>query len=212
MITSLLESTEFQKLEKEYKFLSRAREKLDELPALPYIILDVETTGLDPQKHELTEIAALKIEKQEIVDVFNTLIKPKQKISYKITQLTGITEEMVSGQPSFSDIVPKFLQYVKGYNLVAHNAEFDLSFIRHHLSLNKKEINNPVLCSLKLSRFLLKTHNHKLHTVAGHFGITAQNRHRALGDVETLYQAWFKLLELAKTKNIYDLEELRKIC
>lgn len=213
MIADLLSNPEFQKLEKEYKFLRHAREKVNELENHPYIILDIETTGLDPTKHEITEIAALKIKNKEVVDVFNTLVKPRQKISYQITQLTGITDEMVEDKPPFSDIIPMFLSYIKGHYLVAHNADFDIPFIRHHLKLNKKDLDNQILCSLKISRlFLPQIHNHKLHTVAKHFGVSAQNRHRALGDVETLYQFWFNLLELSKKKDIYDLEDLLKIC
>ncbi|NQU16547.1 MAG: 3'-5' exonuclease [Candidatus Saganbacteria bacterium] len=213
MIADLLSNPEFQRLEKEYKFLSRARAKVTELENFPYIVLDIETTGLEPAKHEITEIAALKIEKKEVVDIFNTLIKPKQKIPYQITQLTGITQEMVDDKPSFKEIIPQFLTFIKGFNLVAHNSAFDIPFIKHHLGLNDKTLDNKTLCSLKISRlFLPQLRNHKLNTVAEHFGITAKNRHRAMGDVEATFQLWFKLLELSKKKNIYDLDDLLKIC
>ena len=113
MIADLLSNSEFHRLEKEYKFLRNSRKKVSRLDNHPYIILDIATTEIKPESKELTENEALKIEKKEVVDFYNTLIKPRQKNSYQITQLTGITDEMVADKPSFADIVPKLLSYIK---------------------------------------------------------------------------------------------------
>lgn len=206
---SLLEDQEFNRLEKIYPFLSRAREQFHGLENENYVIIDIETTGLDYTKTEIIEIAALKIEKGEAKDVFNTLLSPSVSISPEIERLTGINDDMVSGQPKISEITPKLISFIHGSILVAHNSDFDIPFLKHHLN-NKFE--NQIACTLKTSRFTLPNlTNHKLHTVAAHFGIAAENRHRALGDVETTFQVWFKLIPLLRDKGIYNKEDLNKI-
>ncbi len=208
MIRDLLGDKQFQNLSKEYKFLARARgESLD---TLDYVVFDIETTGLDPTVNEITEIGALKLKGLEVVDMFSSLIKPKNPIPPEITDLTGIDNNMVAAAPPIEEVLPKFIGFAGAATLIAHNADFDLSFIKHHYKqLTNKEINNSVLCTLKLSRYLLSNlMNHKLHTVASHFGFTVQNRHRAMGDVELTYQVWLKFVDLLKEKGIRSKKEL----
>ena len=173
MISDLLESEMFKKLESEYKFLSRAREQLHQLENDEYVILDTETTGLEPQNSELIEIAAVKVKNREIENVFNRLIRPKLPIPEKITQITGITNEIVDEAPALEEITAEFLEFIQGGTLVMHNAEFDLSFINHHIFLPRKmELGNAHICTLKVSRFVLPhLQNHKLGTLAKHFEI-----------------------------------------
>jgi len=202
MITDLLRDNQFQELEKEYKFLSRARG--EDLASLEYVILDIETTGLEPTTSEITEIGAFKIVNQEIKDIFSSLIKPKAPISAEITRITGIDDEMVKDAPSAEAVLLKFLEFINSSTLIAHNAEFDLPFIKHHAKkLLNKEIENKIACTLKISRRLLPNlANHKLHTVAEHFGAASENRHRAIGDVELTFQVWLNFIKLLKEKNI----------
>lgn len=202
MIAELLKDQQFQELEKEYKFLSRARGEL--LENLEYVILDIETTGLEPTLNEITEIGALKIENKEVKNIFSSLIKPKTPVSLEITRLTGIDNEMVKDSPAVELVLPKFLDFIGSAILVVHNAEFDISFLKHHLkkALNK-EIQNQIACTLKISRYLLPNLvNHKLHTVAAHFELSAENRHRAIGDVELTYQVWLNFINLLKEKGL----------
>ena len=208
MIHDLINNKQFRELEKEYKFLSRARGKA--LEALEYVILDVETTGLEPTQHELTEIGALKIQGEEIKEIFSTLIQPRIPIPPEITQFTGIDDEMVKHSPSAAEVLPKFIEFIDGSILIAHNAEFDLAFIKQNLKqVSDKELSNDVICTVKLARHLLPNlENYKLHTVANHFGIPVKNRHRAMGDAEATFQIWIKFMALLKEKGIGNQRDL----
>ncbi|OGC09318.1 hypothetical protein A3F86_00500 [candidate division WOR-1 bacterium RIFCSPLOWO2_12_FULL_45_9] len=210
MIAELLRDRQFQELEKEYKFLSRARgETID---SLDYVILDLETTGLEPTIHEITEIGAIKTKGTEITDLYSTLIKPKEKITPEITRLTGIDNDMVADAPSLETSLPKFLDYIGDAVLIAHNADFDVAFLKAQIKRfnNQQELTNAVLCSVKLSRLLLPgLANYKLHTVAAHLGFKVEKRHRAIGDVELTYQIWAKFLPMLKDKGIKTLKELQ---
>jgi len=191
----LLEDREFQRLEKLFPFLSRAREHIVQLEKEKYVIVDIETTGLDPSI-------------KEIKDIFNHLINPKSQISPQIEQLTGINQEMVAEHPKIEEIAPKFLSFIEDDMLVAHNTDFDIPFLKHH---SKKKFSNILICTLKLSRkYLINLSNHKLHTVASYFGIKGLNQHRALGDVETTYQLWMKMIPFLRDKGIYTKEDLQK--
>jgi DNA polymerase-3 subunit alpha (Gram-positive type) len=211
MIADLLRDKEFNELEKEYKFLSRARG--DGLEKLEFVIFDCETTGLEPDQAELTEIGAFKVLKNEVSSIFSSLIKTKNPIPPEITQLTGIDDTMVKDFPPAKEIIQKFLEFIGDSILIAHNADFDMAFLRHHAKqLLNVEIKNDVICTVKLARFLLpQLPNHKLHTVGEHFKLKTDNRHRAIGDVELTYMIWQKFVPLLKAKNIntkHDLDSL----
>ena len=212
MISDLLNNPEFQKLEKEYKFLSRAREHIYQLERERFVILDTETTGLEPDDCEIIEIAAMKVDNGEIKDIFNQLLKPEHPISEEITRITGITNELVEGCPALQDVTAKFLKFIEGSTLIMHNAEFDLGFINKKIfAPRKRELKNNIICTLKVSRFLMPQFaSHKLSKLAAHFKIQADNSHRALGDVETTYQVWRKFIPMLREKGIYTLEDLRK--
>lgn len=208
MIADLFKDNQFKELEKEYKFLSRARgETLDNSD---YVIFDIETTGLEPTTNEITEIGALKIQGTELKNMFSSLIKPKKPISAEITRLTGIDDKMVKDAPTINTVLPQFMDFIGNSVLIAHNADFDVSFIKEQLKkLNNEELPNSVLCTVKLSRFLLpQLRNHKLHTVAAHFCFKVENRHRAIGDAELTFQVWTKFLPLLKEKKINSKGEL----
>ena len=216
MTADLTRDEEFLKLEKEYKFLSRARQSIAPetmgLGMLAYTIVDIETTGLEPTIHEITEIGAIKVLASRGIEKFEQLIKPARPISDEITRLTGITNEMVADKPSLETVLPKFLAFIDDSVLVAHNTEFDLAFLKHHAykALNR-EIKNPSVCTVLVSRVLLPhLENHKLHTVAAYFDIQIENRHRAMGDAELTLQTWLKMMELLKEKNVNTLTDLNK--
>lgn len=208
MIADLLRDKQFQELEKEYKFLGRARgETLDKLE---YVIFDIETTGLEPTQHEITEIGALKTRGKDLQSVFSSLIRTNFPISAEITSLTGIDNEMVKDSPPLKKVLPEFMRFIGDSILVAHNADFDVSFIRQNLKKHlDKELMNSIICTVKLSRYLLpKLENHKLHTVARHLGIPVMNRHRAVGDAEATFQVWLKFIDLLREKRVNSKREL----
>lgn len=211
MIRDLVNDHQFIELEKEYKFLSRARG--EGLASLPVVVVDVETTGLDFSQHELIEIGAFKLQGKEIAGVFSSLIKPKSIITPEITRLTGIDNEMVNESPAAAEILTKFMDFAGSSVLIAHNVDFDIPFLKHHFQqLLKKDLSNETICTLKLSRYLLPNLvNHKLHTVASHFNLPIANRHRAIGDVELTYQVWLQFVQVLQGKGItrkVDLDSL----
>lgn len=211
---TFLLSEEFNKLEVEYPFLRRAREHVFGLRALEYVIVDIETTGLLPAANEITEVAALRVEKGEIRDVYASLIKINCPLPEEIKKLTGITDEMLreSGGDK-GKVLKDFLGFVKETPLIAHNVEFDIPFLNQHLKEGlAKSLNNPLICTLKLSRKLLPgLSSHKLGSVAEYFKIPTPLTHRAPGDVEITYQLWLKLIELLERQGISKLEDVLKI-
>lgn len=208
MIADLLRDKQYQELEKEYKFLSRARGEsiLDQ----PCVIFDIETTGLEPTINEITEIGALLVKGETLQDMFSSLIKPNATISAEITRLTGIDDNMVKDAPAIEKVLPQFIEFIGTLPLIAHNADFDTAFIKDKWrKIKHAELNNSVICTVKLCRYLLpQLPNHKLHTVAKHFGLEVVNRHRAVGDAELTFQVWIKLLPLMKAKGLNSQREL----
>ena len=206
------ETEEFKKLEGEFPLLRRAREHFSGLKSLSCVIVDTETTGLEPQTNEIIEIAGLKIVNGQIDEPFNTLIKIGSPLPPEIVRLTGITDEMLKEGEQKNFVFQRFLDFVGDLPLIAHNVEFDLPFIQRHLELTLgKKLNNPTICTLKLARNLLPgLPSHKLAKAAQHFNIPTPNTHRALGDVEITYQLWLKLAEHLEKDGIHSLEDLLK--
>jgi DNA polymerase-3 subunit alpha (Gram-positive type) len=209
-MTDLLKDEQFLKLEKEFKFLSRARSHHGELEKLSYVVFDIETTGLNPETDEIIEIGAIKLENKELKDIFNKLVRPVKSVPQNITELTGITQEMLNDEMPIKPVISQFSNYIGSSVLVAHNADFDISFIKNNLkkSLNK-DLNNTVVCTVLVARDLLPNlENHKLPTVAKYFGLEMANRHRAIGDCELTFQIWLKFIDKLKGKNIISKTDL----
>lgn len=210
---SFLQSDEFIKLESEYPLLKRAREQFLGLRGISGVVVDIETTGLEPEHGEITEVAALKIERGEIIDVFSSLIRIMGEVPDEVVKLTGITPKMLDEEgKEKAQVLAKLFEFVKNSPLIVHNVEFDVPFINYHLwkTLGKK-LESPQICTLKLSRKLLPgLPSHKLGKVAEHFKISTPLTHRAPGDVEITFQIWLKLIELLERQGIYNIEKLLK--
>lgn len=169
-------------------------------------VIDIETTGLDPQSDDIIEIAAVKIENGAITSKYQTLVKPEKAVPFYISQLTGITDDMLSSAPQIEHILEEFLAFIKNSALCAHNAPFDIGFINQKLILhNKWQLNNPIIDTLPLSRLLFPNLlNHQLETIAELFNIESKRHHRALDDAQAtayiLLSFWQLLLSMDKTR------------
>ena len=119
-----------------------------------FTVFDIETTGLSSTKDKITEIGAVKIRNGEIIDYFSSLINPEVPIPANIQELTGITDEMVKDAPTIDTVLPKFLDFVGNSVIVAHNANFDVAFIRNAAKNMSLSVNNTILDTLELSRLL----------------------------------------------------------
>ena len=161
-----------------------------------YIVLDIETTGLFYKTEKITEIGAVKVKDGEIIDTFETFVNPEIPIPQRIVELTGITDDMVKDAETIDKVMPKFLEFIGNLKLVAHNADFDVGFLKYNAENLGLEMNNDYIDSLALSRQLFpEFKKHKLGILAEKFGINVENAHRALDDVKTLFKVFLKLLE-----------------
>lgn len=177
-----------------------------------YIVFDTETTGLNAAENTLIEIAAVKMKGMEIIEEWTTLIDPEVEISAKITELTGITNDMVKGQPKLAEALPKFREFVQDAVLVAHNAEFDLGFISVCASrIGMPEWNNPVMDTLPLARKLYPSEkNYKLKTLTHKFSVDLINAHRALDDTVATARVFQFMLKDLKERGIEQLSQLNE--
>ena len=175
----------------------------------PFIVLDIETTGLNAATDKITEIGAVKILNKEIIDSFHTFVNPGIPIPPKITELTGITNDMVKEAPSTEDALTKFMHFCGNNALVAHNAPFDIGFIREEAKSIGWDINNPIVDTLTLSRELLKDlKNHKLDTLAKHLGVSLKNHHRASDDARATGEIFIKLIDMLEARGIKTLSDI----
>ena len=159
-----------------------------------FICFDIETTGLSATRDKITEIGAVKVENGIITDKFSTFVNPEMPIPQKITQLTGITDEMVKDAPSQSEAVSAFLEFAGDNVLVAHNAPFDTSFIAKACEDMGREYNYTSIDTVAISRAILTDiKNCKLDTVAKFLRLGEFNHHRATDDAEMLAKIFITL-------------------
>ncbi len=167
-----------------------------ELTEKEYVVFDLETTGLDLMNNGITEIGAVKIIGGKVKEQFTTLIKPDYPITEEIVKITGITEEMVKDAPKISVVIPDFMKFIDGAVLVAHNAEFDVKFIKRFAGAEEYEVKNKVIDTVEVARATLpQLRRHDLHTIAEHFGIVFRH-HRALSDAYATAEAFIEMMKL----------------
>ncbi len=174
-----------------------------------FVVFDLETTGLNAYKNEIIEIGAVKLKGTRIVDRFSQLVKPVGKLPKKIQELTGITEDMLIDSPSIEEILPKFLEFIEGATLVAHNAPFDMSFIRRDsLKILNKKIENTVIDTLRMARDLYpEFKNYGLKTVTKRLGVSLESHHRAVDDSQATANMFVIFLERYMEKGIDNIKD-----
>ena len=160
-----------------------------------FVAIDVETTGLSPITNELIEVSAIKYNKDKKIDTFSTLIKPKVRIPYYITNITGITNDMVEDAPVVEDVMTELIEFIGDLPIVAHNANFDYKFIQNYS--NNSFTKNNVIDTVPIGRKLYPNlPNHKLGTIARHIGITEDGFHRAEFDCECCAKIYMEYLKV----------------
>ena len=174
-----------------------------------FVIFDIETTGLYPNNCGITEIGAVKIKAGEILEEFNTFVNPEMPIHEKITQMTGISDEMVKDAPKIKEALKKFLDFAGKHMLVAHNADFDISFIKKYAAVCKYSFSNPYLDTLAISRNLNKNlKNHRLETLVDFYKIQDFRHHRACDDARALATIFIYMTEQLKSFGVSDSFEM----
>lgn len=151
-----------------------------------YVVIDIETTGLDPLYDEIIEVSAVRYIDNVMSDRYVSLVKPENPISDFIANLTGITNDMVSNSQPIETVLPQFLDFVGSNPLVGHNIHFDINFIYDRsMDILNKPFTNDFSDTLRLSRRLLPDlKNHKLATLADKLNIDTDGMHRALTDCD----------------------------
>ena len=177
-----------------------------------FVVFDIETTGLSPKNNKITEIGAIKIINGEIAESYSQLINPGVVIPELIVKLTGITDEMVAEKPNISEVLPSFKEFIGDSVLVAHNATFDMGFIRENYKAINVSIDNPVLDTLELSRAVFpRLKSHKLNLIAKHLKVDLLNHHRAVDDALATANILLKILEMVQDKKFQNLSELNTL-
>jgi len=176
-----------------------------------YCVFDIETTGFSPKVNKIIEIGAVKVENGEIVDKYSVFINPEVPIPFDITELTSITDDMVMGERTVDAVLPEFFEFCKDCVMVAHNADFDMSFIIE----NAKQLNLPYeftyVDTVGLARMLLPNLNrYKLDNVAKELKVSLEHHHRAVDDAGCTAEIFVKLIEKLKARDIFDLEEVNR--
>lgn len=178
-----------------------------------YIAFDIETTGLDPMYDEIIEIGAIKIEDGKEIETFSTLIKPEYEIDEFITELTGITNEMLMNAPKINEVLPKFMDFIKGSVILGHNVNFDINFIYDNLiNEDMYPITNDFVDTLRLSRKLLpELKHHRLSDLANYYNIDTTGNHRSLTDVRITIEIFKNLEKLVESK-YSNIKNCKDVC
>ena len=177
-----------------------------------FVVFDIETTGFSPVKNSIIEIGAVKIEGGEITDHFSKFVNPKAPIPFEITRLTGITDDMVCDADTIETVLPEFLAFSKGCHLVAHNAQFDMSFIIENSKRLGYDTDFTYLDTLTLARVLFPAQNkHTLDAMAKVLKVNLENHHRAVHDAECTAHIFLKMAEMCGELEKNTLEQVNEM-
>ena len=161
-----------------------------------YAIVDIETTGGHAAANGITEIAIILHDGQQVTEKFHTLVHPHQKIPVYITALTGISNAMVASAPSFEDVAQQIYDILGDHIFVAHNVNFDYSFVKHQLKAAGFEFNNPKLCTVRLGRKVFPgLPSYSLGNFCRSMDVVIEDRHRAMGDAAATAILFDKMLQ-----------------
>jgi len=176
-----------------------------------YAVVDVETTGGSFRTgHRVTEVAVIHLDAGRVSDSFETLVNPGRPIPRRIQGLTGITDEMVAGAPSFRSVAAELDRRLRGRVFVAHNVSFDWRFVSGELERSRgRALEGERLCTVRLGRLLVPgLKSHSLDPLVDHFGITVRGRHRAGGDALATAELLLRLFGIAESRGLLDRESL----
>ena len=174
-----------------------------------YVVFDLETTGFSPETNRIIEIGAVKVQNGKIVDKFSTFVNPQVPIPFRIEQLTSINDSMVIDAPVIADILPEFMKFCEGCVMVAHNADFDMSFIKKNCQRLNIDCKPTIVDTVALARVLLPNLNRfKLDTVAKALGVSLENHHRAVDDAGCTAEIFVKFIEMLRERGMSTLDEV----
>ena len=175
-----------------------------------FVVFDIETTGLSNRTCGITEIGAVLVKNGKVLERYNTMVNPEMPIPEEIVKLTGITDEMVKNERTIREVLPEFLAFVGNRLLIAHNADFDIGFIREAAKRCELPFENAYLDTVALSRHInTDIKSHKLNVLAEYFHLGEFNHHRACDDAEMLAMIFFAMQEKMREMELRSFEELQ---
>lgn len=177
-----------------------------------YVVIDLETTGANPAARDrITELAFIKVRGGRIVDEFVSLVNPEVPVPPFISNLTGITDAMVCSAPTFETLAGKAMEFLGNAVLVAHNAKFDTRFLDAEFDRTiSAGLGLPHVCTLQTARQIIRgLPNYRLQTVAAHYNVEIEGRHRAAGDARATARIWIKMLETMERYGVPSLSVAR---
>ena len=177
-----------------------------------YVVFDIETTGFSPVTNRIIEIGAVKVEHGEITERFSTFVNPQVPIPFHIEKLTSINDSMVMDADTIEVVLPQFLEFVGDAILVAHNANFDVSFIKENAKRQGIPVDFTYVDTVGIARALLTGQSkYTLDAVAKTLGISLENHHRAVDDAECTAEIFVKFIDMLKKDGIMDLASLNEL-
>ncbi len=177
-----------------------------------FVVFDIETTGFSPVANRIIEIGAVKVDKGQVADRFSVFVNPEVPIPYEIEKLTGINDSMVMEAETIETILPQFLDFVGDAVLVAHNANFDVSFIKENAKRQQLPVDFTYVDTVGIARMLLTGQaKYTLDAVAKTLKISLENHHRAVDDAECTAEIFMKFIEMLAKEEVYTLEEMNEM-
>lgn len=177
-----------------------------------YVVFDIETTGFSPVKNKIIEIGAVKVINGKITEYYSTFVNPHVPIPYEIVKLTSITDEMVKDAKSIEEILPEFMEFSEGAIMVAHNASFDMSFIKENCRRQGIERDFTYVDTMGIARVLLTDiKRHTLDSICKKLNIVLESHHRAVDDAGATAHMFVKFVEMLSKRDIHTLKELNAL-
>ena len=177
-----------------------------------YCVLDLETTGFSAKTEKITEVGIMKVKNGEVIDEFSCFVNPEKHIPERVTEVTNITDEMVKDAKTIEQVFPEILDFIKDSVLVAHNAPFDMGFLKQNAKVLGYEFDYTYIDTLSLAKDLFPDYKkYKLGKIAENLGIKVEVAHRALDDVDTTVKVFRVMLDMLKErsdKKVDDIDEV----
>ena len=177
-----------------------------------YCVLDLETTGFSAKTEKITEVGIMKYKDGEVIDEFSCFVNPEKHIPERVTEVTNITDDMVKDAETIDKVFPKILDFIKDSVLVAHNASFDMGFLKQNAKVLGYEFDYTYLDTLSLAKDLFPDYKkYKLGKIAENLGIKVEVAHRALDDVDTTVKVFKVMIDMLKKRGAKKVDDIENV-
>lgn len=177
-----------------------------------YCVLDLETTGFSAATEKITEVGIMKIKQGEVIDKFSCFVNPEKHIPQRVTEVTNITDDMVKDAETIEKVFPKILEFIEGSVLVAHNAPFDMGFLKQNAKRLGHEFDYTYLDTLSLAKDLFPNYKkYQLGKIAENLGIKVEVAHRALDDVDTTVKVFNVMIDMLKKRGAKTVDDIHEV-